>query len=80
MVPTATVLPSTYAVPATYALGHPTPLHAGDVGASVVGLSVVGAIVPLHDPLSVQASSQAVPVPGMYPARGHQLLAGPVLH
>ena len=79
MVPTATVLPSTYALPATYAMGHPTPLHAGDVGASVVGAGV-SAMAGLHDPLSVQASSQAVPVPGMYPARGHQALAGPVLH
>ena len=38
----------------------------------IVGLKVVGAIVPKHDPLSVQACSQAVPVPGLYASRVHQ--------
>ena len=73
------MLPSTYAPPVTYALGHPTPLHAAAVGARVVGAGV-SAMAGLHDPKSVQASIQAVPVPGMYPARGHQPLAAPALH
>jgi hypothetical protein len=38
--------------------------------------NVVGVRVPAHDPLRVQACCQAIPVPGSYPTRGHQPLAG----
>ena len=39
------MLPPTYAVPATYALGQYTPLHTGGVGARV-GANVTADAVP----------------------------------
>ena len=59
-------------MPETHAGGHPAWV--------VVGLNVVGVMVPVHEPLSVQASLHAVPVLGMYPASGQQPLAALALH
>ena len=65
-----TLSPATYGDSIMYGRGHPPWL-----GRELEGLEV-GVSVPAHDPLRVQACCQATPVPGSYPTRGHQPLAG----